>query len=291
MKRLTKNIFHQAASDGANIGCIAGDDAIVLIDLPQDPREALAWRDQLTQEFGKKPIRAVIFTSSDRLNSEAIAAVNAPAMLHDAAYAHAHAPTPDESPLMQMLEAPMLPPIRDIGATPQVTFTQSASVVLNANTKHPLFVDVLHYGGYAPDACVVVPRGGGIAFVGDLVAVGQPPLLAQGNFEQWQAVLSALKKNKQITTIVPGRGPVGEPATIANDTVDYIKTATTRVKALVRANRNRSDVAGLVADLMSIYAPKGAKRASQPTNMDAASRYVRAGLERIYDDLKSGAAV
>jgi len=287
MKKLTKNVFTHTASDGANIGCVAGDDAIVLIDLPQDPLEASAWRKDLAAELGPKHIRAILFTSSDRLNSEAIAAVNAPTVLHDAAYAQLS--TPEESPMMQMLEPMALPPIRELGATPQVTFSNSASIVLGG--KQPHFVDVIHYGGYTPDACIVIPRGTGIAFVGDLVAVGQPPLLAQGNFEQWQAVLAALKKNKTITTLVPGRGPVGVPATATDDTTDYIKTAVTRVKALVRANRNRGDVAGLVPDLMSIYGPKGAKGTRHSSNMDAVSRYVRAGLERIYDDLKSGAAV
>jgi len=288
MKRLSKNIFYHTASDGANIGVVAGDDALVCIDLPQDPVEATAWRTQLADEFGGRHIRAIIFTSSDRLNSEAIAAVNAPAMLHDGAYAHV--PMSLESPMTQMLEPSMLPPIRDLGATPQLTFSQSASIVLGA--KHAQFVDVMHYGGYSPDACVVLPRDSGIAFAGDLAAVGQPPLLAQGNFELWQAVLAALKKNKAITMMVPGRGPVVPPVEAADETADYIKTATTRVKALVRANRNRSDVAGLVADLMSIYGPKNGKSGgSKPSNTDAISRYVRAGLERIYDDLKSGAAV
>lgn len=287
MKRLTKNIFYHTASDGANIGCIAGEDALVCIDLPQDSVEAGEWRNNLTAEFGERPIRAIIFTSSDRLNSEALAVVNAPAMLHDAAYAHIA--TPEESPMMQMLEPAAMPPIRELGATPQLTFTQSASVIVG--TKQPIYVDVMHYGGYAPDACVVTPRGTGVAFVGDLVAVGQPPLLAQGHFEQWLAVLSALKKNKNITTLVPGRGPADAPASITDDTADYIKTATTRVKALVRANRTRSDVAGLVADLMSIYGPKTPKGAKPPANLDAIARYVRAGLERIYDDLKTGAAV
>lgn len=288
MKKLNKNVYMHTASDGANIGVVVGDDALVCIDLPQDPMEATAWRAQLADEFGGRHIRAIIFTSSDRLNSEAIAAVNAPAMLHDAAYAHV--PPSLESPMMQMLEPSMLPPIRELGTTPQLTFSQSASIVVGSKQSQTQFVDVMHYGGYSPDACVVIPRDSGIAFAGDLLAVGQPPLLAQGNFEQWQAVLTALKKNKAIKTVVPGRGSVGTPLAAADDTADYIKTATTRVKALVRANRNRSDVFGLVADLMAIYGPKNSK-GGKTSNSDAMGRYVRAGLERIYDDLKSGAAV
>jgi hypothetical protein len=287
MKKLHKNIFWQAASDNTNLGCVIGEDGIVCIDLPQDPEEARAWRTQITQ-FSDKPIRVVMFTSSDRLNSEALAVAGAPAMLHDAAFAQMTPPA--EPAMMQMLEAagPGMPLLRDVGATPHVTFSQSATVVLGI--KQPMYVDIVHQGGYSQDACFVVLRGTGIVFVGGHAAVGQPPLLAQGNFERWQSVLVALKKNKTVTTVVPGRGAPGEPGAVADETLNYMKAATARVKALVRANRSRSDAAALASELVSHYAPKGGRTARASTNLDAVYRQARAGLERIYDDLKAGAA-
>ncbi len=56
----------------------------------------------------------------------------------------------------------------------------------------------------------------------------------------------------------------------------------------MRSNRSRSDVGALVPDLMAPYCKKSAKTHG---NTDAVQRYVRAGLERIYDDLKTGAAL
>jgi hypothetical protein len=283
MKKLHKNIFWQAASDNTNLGCVIGEDGVVCIDLPQDPDEARTWRAQIA-EFSDKPIRAVMFTSSDRLNSEALAVIGAPAILHDSAFAQM--PMPAEPMMMQVLEPSGMPLLRDVGATPHVTFSRSATFVLGV--KQTTYVDIVHQGGYSTDASFVIPRGSGIAFTGDHVAVGQPPLLAQGHFEQWQAVLAALKKNKAITTVVPGRGAPGDPAAAADETLDYIKTATTRVKALVRANRSRSDAAALASELVAIYMPKAGRgaHAKTATNLDAVYRQARAGLERIYDDLK-----
>lgn len=286
MKKLHKNIFWQAASDNTNLGCIIGEDGVVCIDLPQDPDEARTWRTQIA-EFSDKPIRAVMFTSSDRLNSEALAVIDAPAILHDSAFAHMAAPL--ESAAVQILEPSAMPLLRDVGATPHLTFSQSATFVLGV--KQTAYVDIVHQGGYSTDASFVILRGAGIVFTGDHVAVGQPPLLAQGHFEQWQAVLAGLKKNKAVTTVVPGRGAPGNPAAAADETLDYIKTATTRVKALVRANRSRSDAASLASELVTIYVPKASRSANAKTatNLDAVYRQVRAGLERIYDDLKAGA--
>jgi glyoxylase-like metal-dependent hydrolase (beta-lactamase superfamily II) len=283
MKKLHKNVYLHVTSDGVNIGCIAGEDALVLIDLPQDPLETSAWRDALRVEFGARPIRAILYTSSDRLNSESLAVVNATAMLHDAAYAQM-AP-PQEAPALQLLEPMTLPLIRELGSTPQLTFNQSASVVIG--TKQPAFIDIVHQGGYSSDACFVIVREAGILFAGDHVAIGQPPVLAQGNFEHWQTVLAGLKKMKHIAMVVPGRGPTSVLATAGEETAEFIKAATSKVKALVRSNRSRSDVGALVPELMSLY-KKGAKTNG---NADAVQRYVRAGLERIYDDLKTGAAL
>jgi glyoxylase-like metal-dependent hydrolase (beta-lactamase superfamily II) len=155
--------------------------------------------------------------------------------------------------------------------------------------KQPTVIEIVHRGGCAPDACFVIPHGTGIAFVGDHVAAGGPPVIAQGNFERWAAVLATLKKNKSITMIVPGRGTPGAPAAMIDETADYIKIATTRVKALIRANRSRSDVVTLIPELLARYAPKGG-RAKTTTNLDSVHRQVRAGLERIYDDLRASAA-
>ncbi len=176
MKKLHKNVYLNITSDGVNIGCVAGDDAIVLIDLPQDPMETSAWRDALRAEFGARPIRAILFTSSDRLNSESLAVINATAMLHDAAYAHM-AP-PQETPALQLLEPMTMPLIRELGSTPQLTFSKSSTVIVN--TKQPIYIDILHQGGYTSDACFVIVRDAGIAFVGDHVAIGQPPRAGSG---------------------------------------------------------------------------------------------------------------
>ena len=284
MKKLQKNVYLHVTSDGVNIGCVAGDDAIALIDLPQDPVETSAWRDELRAEFGERQIRAILFTSSDRLNSESLAVINATAMLHDAAYAQI-APPP-ETLTMPLPEPMALPLIRELGSTPQITFNQSASVVIGA--RQPSFIDIAHRGGYSPDACFVTVRDAGIVFAGDHVAIGQPPLLAQGNFEHWPNVLAGLKKMKHVTMVVPGRGPTGVPATAGDETLEFIKAATSKVKALVRSNRSRSDVGALVPELMALYGKKGARVGS---NADAMQRYVRAGLERIYDDLKTCATL
>lgn len=281
MKKIHKNVFYHATAGGLNVGCVIGEDAVICIDLPPDPAEARAWRAQVA-ELSDKPIRAVVFTASDRMNAESLAAVGAPtAVVHDAACAPVVAPA--EPALAQSFESAPLP-MRGLNGAPQLTFSDSLSIVLGI--KHVAFVDVTFQGGYSPDACFVTLRDSGIVFAGDHVAVGQPPNLAEANLERWLAILAALKKNRSITTLVPGRGPAGEPAEAVDATLDYIKAATVRVRALVRAHRSRSEVDALVPDLMMLYAPKVARSKASPA-YEVLAREMRAGLERLYDELQT----
>ncbi len=281
MKKIHKNVFYHVTAGGLNVGCVIGEDAVICIDLPPDPAEARAWRAQVA-ELSNKPIRAVIFTASDRMNAESLAAVGAPtAVAHDAAFAPVVAPA--EPALAQPFESPPLP-MRGLNGAPQLTFSDSLSIVLGI--KHVTFVDVTFQGGYSSDACFATLRDSGIVFAGDHVAVGQPPNLAQANLERWLAILAALKKNRTITTLVPGRGPAGEPAEAVDATLDYIKAAVVRVKALVRAHRSRSEVGALVPDLMMLYAPKTARSKASPA-YEVLAHEMRAGLERLYDELQT----
>lgn len=283
MKKIHKNVFYHTTAGGLNVGCVIGEDAVVCIDLPPDPAEARSWRAQVA-ELSDKPIRAVVFTSSDRMSAESLNAIGAPtAIVHDAAFAPVAAPA--EPALAQSFESP-IPLAREFNDAPRLTFSDSLSVVLGV--KHVTFVDVTFQGGYSPDACFVTLRDSGIVFSGDHVAVGQPPNLAQGNFERWQAVLAALKKSRTIATLVPGRGPAGTPAEAVDATLDYIKAATMRVRALVRAHRSRSEVSALVPDLMMLYAPKIA-RSKASSGYEVLVHEMRAGLEHLYDELQTKA--
>lgn len=285
MKRLTKDIYYHTTSDGINIGCVVGDEAVVCIDLPLDPEEALAWKEQV-QGLTDRPIRAVMLTSSDRLNSEAVEAFGVMVIGHSSAFVRPELPLELAPTVTTDHPQTVTAPLHTLPAVPQLTFDQSLSV--SVSRQPPLMVDIVHQGGYALDASIVIPRGTGVLFAGGLVATGQPPALVECDFQKWLDILAELKKTREHTTVVPGRGPLASPLEAAEATADYIKTAVSRVKALVRANRTRSDLAGLAQELTAQY------RANAPSDLpdaDALTRIIRAGLERIYDDLKAGATL
>ena len=286
MKKVAKNVYYHTTTDGINVGLVVGDDAVACIDLPIDPLEADEWRKEI-RDFAGKPIRAVIFTSSERLNSESIAIVGAPVIIHDQAFAQVATPLEPLPAMPLEPPAPMPASLRDLLSTPHWTFSEAASVALSGG-KQRIFVDAVYRGGCAPEGSFVILRGQGILFAGEHVTVGYPPLLAQGDWARWQEVLQELKQDSSVSLIVPGRGAPTAPGPAVDGTLEYIREALALVRSMVRAGKPRSELASLVPDLMAKYGPRPGKGNKLTLDLDMIGRQVRAGLETIYDSIKSG---
>jgi glyoxylase-like metal-dependent hydrolase (beta-lactamase superfamily II) len=290
MKKLHKNVYSHATGDGVNIGCVVGDDGVIGIDLPANAGEARAWRAQLA-ELSDKPLRAIIFTSPDRVNSDALAAISPmpgalslPAFIHEAGFAQLYAALEASQP--RALE-PLTPvQLRERAVLPDATFTGGMTLV--AGSASPLFVDAAFVGGYSPGSACVTIRDTGILFTGDLVTHQEPPPLAGANLDAWLEALVNLKRNRKVVTLVPGRGPAGG-LEMAAETQAYLKAARAGVQRLVKAHRDRADVSALMPDLLALYAgaPIRSRRSAAQAAADAetVARRVRAGLEHLYDQM------
>ncbi len=287
MKKIQKNVYMQVTGSGHNIGCVVGEEGVVSIDLPFTPQEALSWRSQIA-EVTDKPLCAVIFTASDRVNSDVLGSINLPSIIHESALTQIPSLVDGTSSYGHSGDAMSAAMVRDYGPQPEVTY--SDKMTYSMSVRHPIHVDVQYIGGYGPGSAFVSVRDTGVIFTGDHVTVGQPPQLSYGDFARWNDALAALKKNKKVTTLIPGHGPVGDSNSV-NEVLEYIKLATTRVKMLVRSNKSRADVLSIIPDVLAMYALKLGKTNRQTVDIDHISRIVRGGLERIYDDLKQEGAL
>ncbi|HEY3289336.1 MAG TPA: hypothetical protein VGK87_04335, partial [Anaerolineae bacterium] len=69
MRKIYENIYMHTTSDRMNVGCVIDQDGAVSIDLPLGVDETLQWRSEISR-LTPKPLRMIIFTSADRVNSE-----------------------------------------------------------------------------------------------------------------------------------------------------------------------------------------------------------------------------
>lgn len=286
MKRLQKNIYYHTTRDGINLGCIIGDDGPISIDLPPTAEETLSWRAQIAA-LSEKPLRAVIFTAADRVNSEALGALAAhpgplsvPSIIHDAGFAALYAALEASQPKSP---EPLTPAqLRERAVLPDITFTESTTLVVGSAS--PLFVDVRHVGGYSPGSAIVTVRDHDVVFTGDVITSKEPPSLAQADLDRWSALLADFKRSLKTATIVPGRGPLADVEAIS-ETLAYLKAARSAVQKLIRGRKTRADVAALAPDLLALYALRPGRSRRGGPDISLIERRVLLSLESLFDQL------
>lgn len=273
-------IYAHTTSDGLNLGCIVTDDGVCSIDLPSTVAETLAWRAEISQ-ITDRPLRGVIFTSARRALGDALRALShkpgtaiLPALIHETGFQNMFALL--EHQYQNRLGEPLSPAqLRERGVLPELTFTESATFTLGG--RDGVQLDVARVGGFMPGSSVVTVRGTDVLFAGDLLSKGAPPAIApQTDVEAWLEVLSALRKRKNVKTVVPGMGPVCDQ-TCAVETADYLKSAQTAVRKLVKSNRSRETLTVLLAETLAKY-PAAARSLSL-------QQRALSGLEALYDIL------
>jgi glyoxylase-like metal-dependent hydrolase (beta-lactamase superfamily II) len=284
MKQLHKNIYVHTTADGLNVGCVVDDDGAVSIDLPLNVNEALQWRDMI-QALTPKPLRTIIFTSVDRVNSDALKALapnlgpfSLPSIIQDTGFTTLYAALEASQP--RMLEPLSPAQLRERAVLPDMTYSESATFTLGLND--PVRIDIASVGGPVPGGSIVTVRDSGVVFAGWLVAGSEPPLLPGANLDPWLASLTGLRRNRKIKVVVPARGADGDHSLVAK-TQEYLKVASAGIRRLVRTHKPRESVSGLSAELLEIYS--GATDATGRMNAEAMAQRVQDNLGRIYDEL------
>jgi len=158
---------------------------------------------------------------------------------------------------------------------PQITFANSLTIYAG---DWPIVIQ--HVGGATPESVWVHLPHQMVLFAGDLVTTKTPPLVSEGDIAAWLDVLARIgKPDWAVRLIVPGRGSPCRKAALAS-VAGCLRTMQSRVRSLIRARRPRSDTARLVPEILARYSVPADER-------ENAQRRVKAGLEHIYDTLRS----
>ena len=216
MRRVSKNVYAEVLFWGCNPGFVVTDDGVFMIDTPQQPMDAMRWRERIVDQFG--PIRHLVNTEphADHIRGnayfpgvevigqegmvaryeEAIPAMTGPELLETMKQAD-----PDSVWLFNHPDYPPNPPTR--------TFADELTLHLGDHE-----IRIIHHPGHtAPQTSVYVPQEG-VVFTGDNVFHKCRTFIQEADPWQW---LDALERIGQldVETIVPGHGePCGK---------DYLK--------------------------------------------------------------------
>ncbi len=206
MRRVSENVYAEIYFPGCNPGFLVTADCVVMIDTPQQPIDAVRWRERLL-EHG--PIRYLINTEPhvDHIAGnayfpgvEVIGQVGlrdryqqaVPQLTSDERLETLKQADPDSVWLFNHPDYPPNPPTR--------TFTDELTLHLGRHT-----VQVLHLPGHtAPQTGVYLPEEG-VLFTGDNVFHRVKSWIQEADPWQWLETLQRIGK-LDVAVIVPGHG-------------------------------------------------------------------------------------
>ena len=206
MRRVSDNVYAEIYFWGCNPGFLVTSDGVVMIDTPQQPIDAVRWRERLEE---RGPIRYLINTEPhiDHISGnayfpgvEVIGQVGlkdryeqaVPQMTSEERLETMKQSDPDSVWLFNHPSYPPNPPVR--------TFTDELTLTLGNHT-----IQCLHIPGHtAPQTGVYLPDEG-VLFTGDNIFNKCKTFIQEADPWEW---LTALQRIGEIdaTVIVPGHG-------------------------------------------------------------------------------------
>jgi cyclase len=278
MEQISPHIYISTTFRYVNVGCVVGPTGVVALDVPTLPQDALTWRRQIS-ELTDQPIVYTVLTDAHPHRLLCADLLTAPVVSSRTAYEQAAEYTRGfwrgVIRRLRRYHPEQEETLRDVDPVlPEILFSDTL-------TLHKAGVDVTiqKVEGSAPGSAWIKPGDADVLFVGDTLVVGMPPVMdATPDTKAWLETLTRLRRPLFAgIALVPGRGPLSDQSA-THPLSEYIRVARRRVRSLHRNDRPRDEVAGLVNELLSIFALSDSER-------DQFRRRVRNGLKQVYDEL------
>ena len=279
MKQIAPHIYVKDNYRGVTVGCIVTDAGVICIDSPMLPADARDWRAQIAR-LSPKPVRFVVLTDANRDRILGVQYLGGTVVAHEVAWekikslgdafrqqaADSLAPCNADAAEDRRRLAHRLPanhvhqqagpvPWRCPGRDP----TRRRG---NAGERLGSLTQAEHTVHGRPGDAERSPAGGR----------GRPRLLAR-------CAETSPGQEFPAKLIIPGRGSPCNKAALG-PTAAYLRTMRARVQAHIRSRKPRADLALLVSEFLGRYPVAD-------DDLDCIQRRIRAGLDHIYDALKS----
>ncbi len=292
MKEIASNIYVSTEYPGVNVGLIVMPEGAIAVDAPTLPQDARAWRQKIAENI-PVPLLYVVLTDAHPDRSLSARILNGsedgssvgldrvPIVATRAVFDRASAYTdgfwrgivegwsrrhPDAADELLGRQ----------GVLPEIVFTRSLMLLKGGKA-----VTLRQIAGATQGSAWIRLTEQNVLFTGDALIVDSPPLLAATpNSKAWMDTLTAMRRvSFAETIIVPGRGPVcGQSAT--HRLSEYIALVRRRVRSLYSSGQPRADILAIVAEMMEFLA-------IPEEGYDWVRRYIKAGVDRLYEELKS----
>ncbi len=283
MREISPGIFIETDHRGANYAGIVTDVGVIVVDTPMVPKQARAFREDLSRLSGGKPFLYVINTDHHRghiLGNQFFQPT--PVVAHEQAWKHmkGYGDNFKQRVIDSFRKEPEVQAqLTDIQViVPKITFSHRLDIVRGGRDLR-----MVRIGGHTSATSVIWMPNESILFVGDAVWVDQHPYMAQAHSKEWLDGLTFVRKFKA-DKIVPGRGTVcGRDATERMS--EYIRFMRARVRLNFRQGRTKQETVQSVLREVAGWFPISTVTKSKTESQ------IKQGIGRIWNEMdKAGKA-
>jgi glyoxylase-like metal-dependent hydrolase (beta-lactamase superfamily II) len=263
MKEIAPDILIETEYEGVTLGAIRTDAGVVMVDVPINPKDTMAWRATCSRSAGGSDRLLVLLDEHpDRLAGAS--GVKCPIIVSDrtaqsftARLAGVRLSNPPSSPDWEEIPEP----INTRGIHPEITFTSSMAINWG---EEPILLE--HHPGPARGSTWVIVPEKHVCFIGDTVTPGQPPFLGNADLDTWLEALHELQLSRfKDFVLISGRGEMVTSDDI-RDLDKFLKKAARKLEKLVSGGIKPDDIENLADDLAGEFNAKTKREAEQNKN-------------------------
>ena len=199
MQRITDNVYAETGFAGCNPGFVTTRDGVVMIDTPQTPSDAVAWRDEI-EKHG--PVRYLVNTEPHGDHFTGNGFFDGTVVSHDGVrqailgadaeeyIARAKQTAPEQASLLEDFTF----------RVPEITFSEKLDLHVGDHT-----FELINMPGHTPyQAAVLIPEER-VIFTSDNIFYRTQTFLQQAVPYEWLESLTKLQE-MEVDTMVPGHG-------------------------------------------------------------------------------------
>jgi glyoxylase-like metal-dependent hydrolase (beta-lactamase superfamily II) len=260
MKEIAPDILIETEYEGVTLGAIRTNAGVVMVDVPINPKDTMAWRATCSRSPGGSDRLLVLLDEHpDRLAGAS--GVKCPIIVSDrtaqsftARPAGVKVSNPPSSPDWEEIPEPII----TRGIHPEITFTSSMAINWG---EEPILIE--HHPGSARGSTWVIVPEKHVCFIGDTVTPGQPPFLGNADLDTWLEALHELQLSRfKDFVLISGRGEMVTSDDI-RDLDKFLKKAARKLEKLVSGGITPDDIENLADELAGEFNSKTKREAEQ----------------------------
>jgi glyoxylase-like metal-dependent hydrolase (beta-lactamase superfamily II) len=274
VQEIAQGVYYAPTFRGVNLGVVATEEGVALVDTPMLPSTALAWRNTV-QAYG--PIRYIL--NSDHLQEHVMGNAFLPGhvIAHEETRARMRMTDKAKEQYRKFVSdhdsegGEQL--LRDYEVRfPNITLFDALTVHVGGQ---PL--EFIALPGHTSNSVGLFLPERGILFSGDVVVNGYRAYLGMSIISDWLETLKRIEMMDGLEWIIPGHGEPLHPEEIG-PLSDYLERMRNRVQDLIDSGRARDEV---VSKMMPFFE----EWPIDNTRRDEERNLFRQGVRQLYDQL------